>query len=65
MEKREELYAGKAKSVYTTDEADKLVLVFRDDTSAFDGKKKEKLEAAQKRLAKSERRLSSKSRKKI
>lgn len=44
MEKREELYAGKAKSVYTTDEADKLVLVFRDDTSAFDGKKKEKLD---------------------
>ncbi len=43
MEKREELYSGKAKSVYTTDEADKLVLEFRDDTSAFDGKKKEKL----------------------
>lgn len=44
MEKREELYAGKAKSVYTTDDPDKLVLVFRDDTSAFDGKKKEKLD---------------------
>lgn len=39
MEKREELYAGKAKSVYTTDEDDKLVLLFRNDTSAFDGKK--------------------------
>jgi len=43
MEKRDELYAGKAKSVYTTDDADRLVMVFRDDTSAFDGKKKEAL----------------------
>ncbi|MZR63925.1 phosphoribosylaminoimidazolesuccinocarboxamide synthase [Alcanivorax sp. DP30] len=43
MEKRDELYAGKAKSVYTTDDADQLVMVFRDDTSAFDGKKKEAL----------------------
>jgi phosphoribosylaminoimidazole-succinocarboxamide synthase len=40
MEKRDELYAGKAKSVYTTDDADKLIMLFRDDTSAFDGKKK-------------------------
>ncbi|MDX1693682.1 MAG: phosphoribosylaminoimidazolesuccinocarboxamide synthase [Ketobacteraceae bacterium] len=44
MEKREELYSGKAKSVYSTDDADTLVLLFRDDTSAFDGKKKEKLD---------------------
>ncbi|CAM3931287.1 phosphoribosylaminoimidazolesuccinocarboxamide synthase [Vreelandella rituensis] len=43
MEKRQELYAGKAKSVYTTDDQDRLVLQFRDDTSAFDGKKKEAL----------------------
>ncbi|ODC02602.1 phosphoribosylaminoimidazolesuccinocarboxamide synthase [Terasakiispira papahanaumokuakeensis] len=43
MEKREELYAGKAKSVFTTDDPDYLVLHFRDDTSAFDGKKKEQL----------------------
>lgn len=43
MEKRQELYAGKAKSVYTTDDPDLLVLQFRDDTSAFDGKKKEAL----------------------
>ncbi|WP_346796233.1 phosphoribosylaminoimidazolesuccinocarboxamide synthase [Halomonas sp. Bachu 37] len=43
MEKRQELYAGKAKSVYTTDDPDRLVLQFRDDTSAFDGKKKEAL----------------------
>lgn len=43
MEKRQELYAGKAKSVYTTDDPDLLVMHFRDDTSAFDGKKKEAL----------------------
>ncbi|MCG8391871.1 MAG: phosphoribosylaminoimidazolesuccinocarboxamide synthase [Pseudomonadales bacterium] len=43
MEKRDELYAGKAKSVYTTDDADRLIMLFRDDTSAFDGKKKEAL----------------------
>ncbi len=43
MEKREELYAGKAKSVYFTDDPDRLVLEFRDDTSAFDGEKVEQL----------------------
>lgn len=43
MDKREELYSGKAKSVYATDDADLLILEFRDDTSAFDGKKKEQL----------------------
>lgn len=44
MEKRELLYTGKAKSVFTTDNPDYLVLVFRDDTSAFDGKKVEQLD---------------------
>jgi phosphoribosylaminoimidazole-succinocarboxamide synthase len=43
MEKRQELYAGKAKSVFRTDDPDKMVLVFRDDTSAFDGKRIEQL----------------------
>lgn len=43
MEKRAELYAGKAKSVYTTDDPDKLILHFRDDTSAFDGERIEQL----------------------
>ncbi|MED5500795.1 MAG: phosphoribosylaminoimidazolesuccinocarboxamide synthase, partial [Pseudomonadota bacterium] len=36
--------AGKAKSVYLSDDPQRLVLHFRDDTSAFDGKKKEALE---------------------
>lgn len=44
MEKRDQLYAGKAKSVYTTDDPNRLILLFRDDTSAFDGKKKEALD---------------------
>jgi len=44
MEKRKELYAGKAKSVFTTDDPDRLVLLFRNDTSAFDGEKVEKLD---------------------
>ncbi len=44
MEKGAELYRGKAKSVYATDDPDLLVLLFRDDTSAFDGKKVEQLD---------------------
>jgi len=44
MEKREELYAGKAKSVYYTDDENKLILHYRNDTSAFDGEKIEQLD---------------------
>jgi phosphoribosylaminoimidazole-succinocarboxamide synthase len=43
MEKREQLYAGKAKSVYLTDDPDRLILHYRNDTSAFDGEKIEQL----------------------
>lgn len=43
MQRGEHLYAGKAKSVYLTDDPDKLVLHFRNDTSAFDGEKIEQL----------------------
>ncbi|MBW5799461.1 phosphoribosylaminoimidazolesuccinocarboxamide synthase [Halomonas elongata] len=43
MDKRQELYAGKAKSVYATDDPDRLILHFRDDTSAFDGERMESL----------------------
>src|SRR5438270_5610085 len=39
MEKRQELYRGKAKTVYATDDPNLLVMHFRDDTSAFDGAK--------------------------
>lgn len=44
MEKRKELYAGKAKSVYITDDPNLLILRFRNDTSAFDGRKIEQLD---------------------
>lgn len=44
VKKLEELYTGKAKSVYKTDDPDHYVLRFRDDTSAFDGQKKAQLE---------------------
>lgn len=44
MEKRDQLYTGKAKSVYATDDPDYLILLFRNDTSAFDGKKREQLD---------------------
>ena len=44
MKKQAELYAGKAKTVYTTDDPDKLILHFRNDTSAFDGEKVARLE---------------------
>ncbi|HEB85745.1 MAG TPA: phosphoribosylaminoimidazolesuccinocarboxamide synthase [Gammaproteobacteria bacterium] len=44
MKKQDELFAGKAKTVYATDDADKLILHFRNDTSAFDGEKIEQLD---------------------
>jgi phosphoribosylaminoimidazole-succinocarboxamide synthase len=44
LQKREELYKGKAKSVFATDDPDRLILLFRNDTSAFDGKKLAQLE---------------------
>ncbi|EKE86867.1 phosphoribosylaminoimidazolesuccinocarboxamide synthase [Idiomarina xiamenensis] len=44
MEKRDELYRGKAKTVFTTDDPNLLVLQFRNDTSAFDGEKIEQLD---------------------
>lgn len=37
------LYAGKAKSVYRTDDAKHLIVEFRDDITAFDGGKKDVL----------------------
>lgn len=43
LTRKAELYAGKAKSVYETDDPERLILHFRNDTSAFDGEKMEKL----------------------
>jgi phosphoribosylaminoimidazole-succinocarboxamide synthase len=38
--KKEELYSGKAKTIYRTEDPDKLISVFRNSLTAFDGKKK-------------------------
>ncbi len=40
MIKGKELYSGKAKTVYKTDDPTKLIMEFRDSLTAFDGKKK-------------------------
>ena len=42
--KKEEIYRGKAKSVYATDDPDHYIMLYRDDTSAFDGKVIKQLE---------------------
>ena len=44
MEKINQITSGKAKSLYTTSDNNFLVMEFRDDTSAFDGKKTATLE---------------------
>ncbi len=40
MEKRELLYEGKAKRLFTTDDPDLLISEFKDDLTAFNGEKK-------------------------
>ena len=44
IEKGDLITTGKAKSLYTSSKEDYLVMHYRDDTSAFDGKKIESLE---------------------
>ena len=39
MEKREQLYEGKAKIIYRTDDENKYIAFFKDDATAFNGKK--------------------------
>ena len=43
IEKGNLISEGKAKSLYETQDQNELLMVYRDDTSAFDGKKKEAL----------------------
>lgn len=43
MEKKNLLYQGKAKSVYATDDEDKVIIDYRNDTSAYNGEKLAKL----------------------
>lgn len=40
MEKREQLYEGKAKKVYATDDASLVIVSYKDDATALDGLKK-------------------------
>ena len=40
MEKRELIYEGKAKKLYTTDDPDLLIQYFKDDATAFNAKKR-------------------------
>ena len=40
MEKREQIYEGKAKSIFATDNADEIIMYFKDDATAFNGVKK-------------------------
>lgn len=44
MEKREQLYEGKAKKVYATDDPELLVVSYKDDATAFNGLKKGTIE---------------------
>ena len=40
MEKRELLYEGKAKKVFATEDPELLIVSYKDDATAFNGKKK-------------------------
>ena len=40
MEKREQLYEGKAKKVYATDDPELVIVSYKDDATAGDGEKK-------------------------
>lgn len=41
MEKKEQLYEGKAKKVYATEDPEKLIVSYKDDATAFNGLKRE------------------------
>ena len=40
MDKKEQLYEGKAKKVYATDDPDLVIVSYKDDATAFNGQKK-------------------------
>ena len=40
MEKKEQLYEGKAKKVFATDDPDLVIVSYKDDATAFNGEKK-------------------------
>ena len=40
MEKKEQLYEGKAKKVFATEDPDVVIVSYKDDATAFNGEKK-------------------------
>ena len=40
MEKKEQLYEGKAKKVFATEDPDVVIVDYKDDATAFNGEKK-------------------------
>ena len=44
MEKKEQLYEGKAKKVYATDDKSLVIVSYKDDATAFNGLKKGTIE---------------------
>lgn len=45
MEKKDFLYEGKAKKIFSTEDPDLLIVEYKDDATAFDGQKKASLES--------------------
>lgn len=43
MQKRDQLYEGKAKIIYATDDPDHVIVYFKDDATAFNGLKKDSI----------------------
>ena len=39
MEKKEQLYEGKAKKVFSTEDPNLVIVSYKDDATAFDGQK--------------------------
>ena len=50
MEKRELMYEGKAKKVFKTDDADAVIVSYKDDATAFNGQKKGQIAGKQQML---------------
>ena len=43
MQKLNLLYEGKAKQIYSTENENQVILYYKDDTTAFNGEKKEQI----------------------
>ena len=43
MEKLEMMYEGKAKKIYATENAEEVIVYYKDDATAFNGEKKDQI----------------------